>query len=404
MTTLWIEPFGGMAGDMLLAAFLDLDDPRFTLDDLRGLADDLVPGEARLELAEVKRGSIAAKHVSVVTPETSAPPHRHYDELERRISDSALSEAARKNACDVLWCIAEAEAVVHGTTPDRIHFHEVGAIDTLIDVCGAALALERLGVGELHASPPLLGSGTVRCAHGEMPVPPPAVVEILRGRPTRPGGGEGERLTPTGAALLATWTADFTPPPSFLPHAVGYGAGGRDPKDGPPNLVRVQLGESAVDADTRAEAWLMDVNLDDMTPEEIGHAVGALRAAGALEVWTSPLSMKKDRPGVLVSALARARARRALETALFEWTTTLGVRWTRVERTECARRGLRVDVAGVPVRIQVRTRPASEGATAFGERDLAPEHDDVVAAAEAAGLTLREARRRAIDAALAQLG
>jgi uncharacterized protein (DUF111 family) len=267
-------------------------------------------------------------------------------------------------------------------------------VDTLIDVAGAALACERLGVERLYASPPLLGSGTVHCAHGELPVPTPAVVELLRGRDTLPGG-PGERTTPTGAALLAAWTAGDGAPARFRSRAVGLGAGRADPAQGPPNLVRVSLGEEEAGS-ARTEAWLLELNLDDQPGEEIAHALGALRAAGALDVWTVPVQMKKDRPGVVVAALARPDARADLERAALAWTTTFGLRWTRVERLECERGEVTVAVEGQSLRVKVRRRPGAES----DERDLAPEHEDLARLAERSGRSLAELRRRAVAAAL----
>ena len=402
MHTLFVEPFGGMAGDMFLAALLDLGDPRFGLDDLREVAEALVPGESRIDCERVWRGSLSGTLLTVATPESGSAPHRRYADLAQLVRGAPLPEGCQDRALAVLRRIAEAEARVHDTTPEEIHFHEVGAVDTLIDVCGAAFALERLGVERVVATPPIAGSGTVHCAHGELPVPAPAVVELMRERPMVLGGGGGERLTPTGAAILCEWVADFAPPGAFTASRVGYGAGLRDPDEGPPNLVRVQLGESGARA-ARRTAWLLEVNLDDMTGEELGHTVRALRESGALEVWTSPVAMKKDRPGTVISALARASEREALEATVFELTTTLGVRWREVERTECERESMSVEVGDVAVRVKVRTRPEYAGRSPFGERDLAPEHDDVARAAEAAGLTLREARRQAVRAALAAL-
>ena len=279
-------------------------------------------------------------------------------------------------------------------------------MDTLVDVCGAALALERLGVERIVSTPPLTGEGTVDCAHGRMPVPAPAVAELLRGLPFVLGGGQGERLTPTAAAILGEVVDSFEAPGAFVVQAVGYGAGTRDPREGPPNIMRVLMGESGAGSvpGQRVDAWCLEVNLDDMTAEEIGHAVEKLRAAGALEVWTSAVQMKKDRPGTLLSALARDDVRDALEACLFEWTTTLGVRWSKVARRECGRRSIQVDAFGETVRVKVRERPAYPGASPFGERDLSPEHDDLVRAAEAGGVTLREARASVVAAALEQLG
>ena len=399
MSTLYLEPNSGLSGDMLLAALLDLADPRFGLADLAALAEALLPGECTLSLETAWRGNLSGKLLSVRTGESARPPHRGYADLARIVDASSLSAGAKARAKSILRRIAVAEANVHGTTPEEIHFHEIGAVDTLVDVCGAAHALERLGVERVLSTPPATGVGTVRCAHGEMPVPVPAVAELLRGRPHVIGGGSGERLTPTGAAILVEVAEAFEPPGAFVADRIGYGAGARDPSDGPPNVLRVQLGREGSDR-RRAEAWLLEVNLDDVTGEELAHAAAALRQAGALDVWTAAVLMKKERPGVVLSALCRAGERGALERILFEETPTLGVRWIRCERTECGRRTVEVDVEGVRVRVKVRERPAYEGASPPGERDLSPEHDDLAEAARASGLTLREAERRAILQAL----
>jgi len=395
-TTLLIEPFGGMAGDMFLAALLDLGDPRFTLADLQALAAELVPGEARLATATVWRGSLSGRHLSVVTPESAHPPHRGLADLVALLGRSSLGVAARARAERALRAIAVAEGRVHGCAPEEIHFHEVGAVDTLIDVGGAAFALERLGVERILASPPLVGSGTFRCAHGEMPVPAPATAELLRGLPHTLGGG-GERLTPTAAALLASWVDSFDVDGAFTVARIGYGAGTRDFESGPPNIVRVQLGvDGGVGGDAgpaRRRAWVLEANLDDATPQEVGHAVGRLREAGALEVWTTAVQMKKDRPGVVLVALARDGQRTALEEVLFATTPTFGVRWTQVERRESERSESTVTVAGNAVRL--KRREAADGIPAV----VQPEYDDVARLADRLGVSLAEARRRALDAA-----
>jgi uncharacterized protein (TIGR00299 family) protein len=395
-TTLYIEPFGGLAGDMLLAALLDLEDERFALADLRALAEALVPGESELSLEPAVRGSIAGRLLTVRTGESDHPPHRHLADCAALIEGAPLSDEAKRRATSVFRRIAEAEARVHGTTIEAVHFHEVGAVDALVDICGAAHALDRLAVARVVATPPLVGSGTVRCAHGEMPVPAPGTAELLRGLPVTPGG-EGERLTPTGAALLAEYVESFEPPETFVADRVGYGAGRRDPRSGPPNLVRVQLGRAG--GPGAGVAWLAEVNLDDMTGEEVGFLLAQLRAAGALEAWAAPVQMKKDRPGVIVSALVRKDRRDRLERALFAHSTTLGVRWTRHARTECARETLEVEVLGHAVRVKRRLRPGAEGGPPIGV-DFKPEHDDLARAAEAAGRPLRELAELAREAAL----
>jgi uncharacterized protein (TIGR00299 family) protein len=402
MSTLYVEPFSGMAGDMFLAALLDLGDPRFRLEDLRAFARALVPGECSIELETVWRGNLSGQLLTLRTRESETTPHRRYADIELLVNGAPLSAEVRVRALSVFRRIAAAEARVHGTTPDAIHFHEVGAVDTLIDVCGAALALERLGIADVLCDVPVTGTGTVLCAHGEMPVPTPAVAELLRGRPLAIRGGGGERLTPTGAALLAELTASFEPPGDFVSERIGYGAGARDPKVGPPNILRVQLGRASASHE-RAPVWQMEVNLDDMTGEELAHAAQVLRSAGALDVWTTPVLMKKGRPGVVLSALCRAAERRALEHALFEHTTTLGLRWLAASRTECARSTLAVDLEGQRVRVKVRERPPDLGSSPFGTRDLSAEHDDLVSAADRLGIGLREAEQRVLDLALAAL-
>ena len=392
MRTLYLEPFSGLAGDMLLAALVDLGDPRFGLADLTELADALVPGEARLSLETAWRQNLSGKLLTIETPESERAPHRRLADLERILRGSRLGAPTQERALAVLRRIAEAEGRVHGCAPEEIHFHEVGAVDTLIDVAGAALALERLGVERVVSSPPVTGTGTVRCAHGEMPVPAPAVAELLRGLPARVEGGGGERLTPTGAALLAELVDAFEPPGAFVAERIGYGAGRRDPREGPPNLLRVQLGRAGEGA-ARATAWLVETNLDDMTGEELARAAELVREAGALDVWTSAVVMKKGRPGVVLSALCRGERRPEVERALFDATTTLGVRWSACERVELARATLEVDVEGERIRVKVRERPGRLAS------DLSPEHDDLARAARALALPLREVERRAVAAA-----
>jgi uncharacterized protein (TIGR00299 family) protein len=395
--TLYIEPFSGMAGDMFLAALLALEDPRFTLRDLEQLADALLPGQVRFATEVAWRGSLSGLMLTVETPESAQAPHRGLSDCLAIIARSPLSPAAREFASSVFRRIAEAEARVHGTTVEQIHFHEVGAIDALVDICGAALALDRLSPGRIVATPPLSGTGTVRCAHGEMPVPAPGTAEIMRGLPMQIGGGGGERLTPTGAALLAECVDEFRPPEHFVASRIGYAAGHRDPREGPPNILRVQLGSEAR-AGERSQAWLMEVNIDDMTGEELGHLVGVLREAGALEVWSAPAQMKKDRPGCVVSALCREDRRDELEQALFRHSTTLGVRWIDCERRELAREQLEIPIDGGVVRVKLRRSSAEPG-----RFDVSPEYDDLARLSRETGRTIRELEQEIAVRALEQL-
>jgi len=394
---LLVDPFGGMAGDMFLAALLDLGDPRFTLDDLRALAEALVPGEARLTAEHVWRGSLRGLHLDVTTPESDSAPHRGLSDLVGMLRGAdGLDPAAVRFAEGVLGRIAVAEGHVHGCSPEEVHFHEVGAVDSLIDAAGAGLAVARLGVEVSFVAPPLVGSGEVECAHGTMPVPAPATAELLRGHATRAGGG-GERCTPTGAAILAQLAADAgtafgDEAGETITRRVGYGAGTRDPRTGPPNLLRVMLATRVRGAAStpRGEVDELQLNLDDMTPEDVGAFVRDLREAGALEVWTAAVQMKKDRPGTLVTALVRPEDRARLADLALARSTSFGVRWRRLERLEAGRAFDEIEVDGV--RVGVKRRLLA------GREDAFLEQDDVEALARHLGVSAHEARERARSA------
>jgi hypothetical protein len=280
-----------------------------------------------------------------------------------------------------------------------VHFHEVGAVDTLIDVCGAALALERLGVERVLATTPYVGGGTVRCAHGELPVPAPGTAELLRGIPVRRGPG-GERVTPTGAALLAELVERYEPEEALVVERTGLGGGQREPELGPPNFVRVSLCRAAESpSGGRHEVWQLECNLDDATGEELAFLADELRSAGALDAWSVPVQMKKGRPGAMVQALARPGEREALERVLFRHTPALGVRWLRSERTELEREELVIELHGARVRVKRRRWQEGEPSAL----DLSPEHEDLAALARAIGRDLRSLEREAIERARGQL-
>jgi uncharacterized protein (TIGR00299 family) protein len=379
-----LEPIGGIAGDMFLAAALDLGVPRA---DLERLLATLPIGGFRLEAGPAEAGGLRGTHVRVVV-EGPVPPERGLGQILEVVDRSGLSARAREAARAVFVRIGRAEATVHGVPLESVHFHEVGAVDSIVDVCGAAAALELLGWPRLCATPPELGQGLVQTAHGTLPVPPPAVLEILKGTPVRLGGPPGEAVTPTGAALLAALCEVGDPPP-IVPRRVGYGVGTARWPDRP-NVLRFTLGEAAPGTGAR-RLWVLEANLDDCPGQLVARAIEAALAAGALDAWAAPLTMKKGRPGFLVGALAEGGAREAVARAILAETTTLGVRWHPVERTELDREMVLVETAYGAVRVKV----ARDGGRVAGAQ---PEYEDCAQRAREKGVPVREVMAAALTA------
>lgn len=387
-----IEPIGGLAGDMFLAAALDVGVERGAL--TAALATLGVPGW-RLEATRRSVSGIAATHVEVVV-EGAQPGSRGLAEILGLIERSGLSPRARATAAALFERLGRAEAKVHGVPLDQVHFHEVGAVDSIVDLCGAVVALELLGWPRVLSTPPELGHGFTRTAHGLMPVPPPAVLELLAGRPVRPGGPPGEAVTPTGAALLAHF-AEVGPLPAIVPVRVGYGAGTVSWPDRP-NLVRFTLAEPALveapGAGGTADAaalYVVETNLDDASGQLAARALEVLLEVGALDAWAAPLTMKKGRPGLLLGALCDGAHRAAVARALLAETTTLGVRWHRVERQVLARELHQVETAYGPVQVKVARLEGRE-------TGVHPEYEDCLARARAAGVPVKEVLAAALTA------
>jgi pyridinium-3,5-bisthiocarboxylic acid mononucleotide nickel chelatase len=373
MPLLLLEPIGGIAGDMFLAAAIELGvDPARLEASLRTLG---VPGW-RLAVSRKADCGISGTHVDVVV-EGEQPHARGLAEILRLVDGSGLAPRARAVARALFERIGRAEAKVHGVPLEEIHFHEVGALDSIVDVCGAAVALELLGWPRVISAPPELGRGLGRSAHGPMPIPPPAVVELLAGKPVRPGGPNGEAVTPTGAALLAE-LAEVVPLPAHVASRVGYGVGTRSWPDRP-NVLRATLAEPAEQADL----WVLEANLDDATGQLVARAVDAALEAGALDAWAAPIVMKKGRPAVMVSALAEEPRRAAVTRVLFAETPTLGVRRRPVERDVLGREVRTVETRYGPVRVKVALLDGAE----LGAQ---PEHDDCLERAKDHGVALRE--------------
>lgn len=389
---LLIEPIGGLAGDMFLAGALDLGVDRAAL--TAALATLGLPGW-RLEVTRRTVSGIAATHVDVVV-DGPQPASRRLADLLALVERSGLSPRARATAVGLFERIGRAEAKVHGVGLEEVHFHEVGAVDSVVDVCGAAVALELLGWPRVLSAPPELGRGLVRTAHGPMPVPPPAVLELLAGTPVRPGGPPGEAVTPTGAALLAH-LAEVGPLPPHVPRRVGYGAGTVTWPDRP-NVVRLTLADpAALEAPAAAAApdpaalWVVETNLDDASGQLVARALEVLLEVGALDAWAGPVTMKKGRPGLLVGALCDEPHRAAVARALLTETTTLGVRWHRVERQVLARELHEVETPFGRVRVKVALLEGRE-------TGAHPEYQDCLERARAAGVPVKEVLAAALAA------
>lgn len=384
MITLVLDPVGGIAGDMAMAALLHLGAPRGALDE--GLRKLSLPGVG-VEVTEVEISGIRAAHVEVRAP-PEPHPHRPWREIRDLIARAALPGRAGELSHSAFALLAAAEGRIHGIAPEEVEFHEVGAIDSIVDVVGAALLIDALAPERIVALPPPSGAGTGRSAHGIIPLPAPATLEVLRGRSLRPSG-PGERTTPTGAALLAAWTEEAAALPELIVDRIGYGAGTRRWEDAP-NLLRAVLGKAA-EGGGREPVWVLEANLDDLSPQLVSVALDAVLAAGALDAWIAPVTMKKGRPGHLFGALVTEASRAPVEAAIFKETSTLGVRASRAERSVLARELVEVATGYGKVRVKVgRLRGAMVNA--------APEFEDCRQAAARCGVAVKEVMAAALAA------
>ena len=335
------------------------------------------------------------------SPEPRAPPsrralrrkpssdHHSLADIEGYIGRSALSPAGKARAVSLFHRLAEAEAAIHDMPLDRIHLHEVGAIDSIVDIVGAVFAMEFLGADRIVSSPLNVGSGTVTCAHGEFPVPAPATVRLLKGAPIYSQGVAVELTTPTGALLITDYAQTFGPMPAMRVSAIGYGAGDRD-FSGYPNVLRVVLGHSE-DVQPFERIVSMECEIDDMNPQLFGPLMDRLYAAGALDVYYAPVQMKKNRPGTLVTVIAPVDRRDALAGVLFTETTTIGVRHQEMLRERLERKIVTVETPCGPIRFKVSAR---EGRTV----NASPEFEDCAKAAAERGLPIKEVQAQAIRA------
>jgi pyridinium-3,5-bisthiocarboxylic acid mononucleotide nickel chelatase len=381
---LFFDAFSGAAGDMTIAALLDLGVP---LDVIEHAVRALPLAGFHLHRGHVHRSGIVATTFDVqVDP---GHPERTYREIAALLEQSSLDLGAKKLAARIFRCLGEAEARVHGLPIDEVHFHEVGAVDAIVDIVGSAAALSWLGA-EVAASPLPIGYGFVHARHGVLPLPPPAVVECLRGVPTYAAGIEAELVTPTGAAILAGAAARFERWPAMSPERTGFGGGKRELADRP-NLLRAVLGVPDAAATAGAHV-VIEVNVDDMTGELAGHALSALLAAGALDAWATPILMKKGRPALTIAALTTADQGERVSGVMLRETSSIGVRRTPVTRIERPRRVVEVDTPYGAIPVKVSAGP-------FGPAQVKPEFDACARAAAEYAVTVREVIAAALHAA-----
>ncbi len=384
----YLDPFAGASGDMLLGALVDAGWP---LASLQAVVDSFGIAGVSVSAEVVHKSHLAGTYVTVHAPD--AQPLRHPADLIAIIEGAAVSEAVRARAIAVITRLAEVEARVHGMPVDHVHFHEIGAVDTLVDVVGAIAGFEALGVERIVSAPLPWSGGTVRIAHGVFPVPPPAVAALLEGFPVKGVDVQGELVTPTGAALVTGLAAAFGPAPDMVVQRVAYGAGTKEWPDRP-NLLRLVLGEQpgAVEGIRTETLTVLACNLDDMVAEWYGPLVETALRAGALDVWLTPAHMKKGRPAIIVEVLCRPADAPALRDLLFRQTTTLGIREYPVTRHALPRAVRTVSTPYGDVRIKI-AEPGTDRAK------FAPEHDDCAARAAERGVSVREVWLAAIQAA-----
>jgi uncharacterized protein (TIGR00299 family) protein len=416
MRLLYLDCFSGISGDMVLGACLDAGLP---LDDLRRALGSLTVGGYQVDSARVLRAGIAATQFLVhehddhhhhspdgegggqhhahshgaMGTHTHTHPHRSLPEIFRLIDRSALSAAGRDRAKALFQRLAEAEAEIHQMPVDQVHLHEVGALDSIIDIVGAVFAMEWIGVDRVVCSPLNVGGGMVKSAHGLFPVPAPATVKLLGDAPIYSGAVQSELVTPTGALIATGYAASFGPIPAMEVEHVGYGAGSRD-HGSVPNVLRIIIGRAADERATE-RAVVIECEIDDMNPQLFGVAMERLYAAGALEVFYVPVQMKKNRPGTLLTVIAPPERRAPLSDIVFSETTTIGLRYSEVERECLEREIITVDTELGPVRFKVARR---RGRIV----NAAAEFDDCARIAAARRVPVKEVQALALEAYLSQ--
>jgi pyridinium-3,5-bisthiocarboxylic acid mononucleotide nickel chelatase len=384
MRIAWFDCFAGISGDMTLGALVAAG---WDATQLESLPRRLGLEGVTVKIEPVRRGPFAATRVDVQVAEAQQP-HRHLHHVAAILDHAEIDPVVRSRALAAFQRLAVAEAEVHGSTVERVHFHEVGAADALVDITGAMEGLHALGVERVFSSPPRLGGGEVDSQHGRIPVPAPATALLLKGVPVQLGPIPLELTTPTGAAILATLVESWETPPAFRLTAIGAGAGGRDPRE-LPNVLRLLIGEMEASALARRQVAVLETALDDESPQYVAALIPRLLAAGALDAMVAPVTMKKGRPGLWLVVVAPPEHAEALAGQLLRESTTLGVRMRREERFEADRRIAEVTTPHGAVMLKIAILPD-------GTERAVPEFESLRRTAEEAGRPLREVAEAAI--------
>jgi uncharacterized protein (TIGR00299 family) protein len=373
MKIAYFDCFAGISGDMTLGALVDAG---LSFDLLKAELDKLKVPEFTISQRRVEKHGIAGTKIDVDAQEGHV--HRHLIDVLYIINTSSISDTAKEKARKVFQKLAEAEAKVHGTSINEVHFHEVGAVDAIVDVVGVVVGLELLGIEAIYASKFRFGSGRTRGAHGAMPIPVPAVVEMTKGFPAERTDIPLELVTPTGAAILTALASGIGEQIRFKTETIGYGAGTRDVEQ-VPNLLRVEIGELITDQNTDSPI-LLETNIDDMTPEIYGYIIDRLLEAGARDAFLTPVIMKKGRPGIQLTVLSDPHKETELTNLIFSETTTLGIRRIPVQRHMLKRRADTIETAFGPIRVKI--------ADINGKARITPEYDDCARIAREKGVPI----------------
>lgn len=389
MTIAYIDCFSGVAGDMLLAALLDAGVP---LERFQQTLARLNLPEVTLTAEKVKKQGIAATHVRVHLDSSVPKKHRHLHHIERIIDAADLPAKVAEIAKRMFARLAEAEALVHATTIEKVHFHEVGAADAIVDIVCAAAGFVHLDVEQIVCSPIPTGSGTVTCDHGVMPIPAPATAQLLRNVPIAACEETGELATPTGVAIVTTLASGFGPPPAMTLEKIGVGAGTRDGKTRP-NIVRILIGNETASAPQAGlehdEVMVLEAQLDDCTGQSLAFAAERLLEAGALDTYITPIIMKKGRPGQLLTVLCGSSDVSLMESLILQHTTTFGVRRSSAQRVKLLRTHESVSTRYGPIGVKIG-RAGEKRVQAW------PEYEDCAAAARSSGASLSEVQQEAL--------